>query len=139
VVGCGVKVLVDTHALLWWQAGGDRLSKAAARRIAAAEAVLVSPISLWETATLLAKGRIALDRDPYLWTTDLLSDEHVELAPFTATTAIGAGLLGREGFHGDPADRILFVTARELGVPIVTKDPLMRAHARQTRQITTIW
>ena len=135
----GVKVLLDTHVLLWWQAGGEHLSKMAARRIAAADRVLISPISLWEVGTLLAKGRIALDRAPYVWVSDLLDDDQVELAPLTAMAAVGAGLIGLEGFHGDPADRILFVTARESGVPLVTKDPLIRAHARQTRQVATIW
>jgi hypothetical protein len=38
-------ILLDTHVLLWWRAGGERLSTAAARAIARADTVLVSPIS----------------------------------------------------------------------------------------------
>lgn len=45
---------------------------------------------------------MALDRDPYDWAADLLHDKQVELVGFSATTAAGAGLLGQEGFHGDP-------------------------------------
>ena len=42
-------ILLDTHALLWWQAGGQRLSVRARREIARSERVLVSPITFWES------------------------------------------------------------------------------------------
>lgn len=41
-------ILLVTHVLLWWQAGGERLSKRASRELAKAEIALVSPISCWE-------------------------------------------------------------------------------------------
>ena len=66
-------VLLDTHAILWWQAGSGRLSARAAREIARADTVLVSPISCWEIGILLGKGRIALDRDVQQWVRDLLA------------------------------------------------------------------
>ena len=55
-------ILLDTHAVLWWQAGSERLSATARRTIAAAGTILVSPVSFWEIALLVAKGRIGLDR-----------------------------------------------------------------------------
>lgn len=74
--------LLDTHVLLWWQADGHRLSPTAARAIARAEAVLVSPISCWEVATLTTKGRVRLDRDVYAWVRDLFAEEErLELGP----------------------------------------------------------
>ncbi len=60
-------ILLDTHVLLWWQAGGERLSASADRAIREADQVLVSPLSCWEATTLHRQGRIALDRDPLAW------------------------------------------------------------------------
>jgi len=54
-------ILLDTHALVWWQAGGERLSTEARRVIEAAETILVSPLTLWEVATLHRRGRLVLD------------------------------------------------------------------------------
>jgi PIN domain nuclease of toxin-antitoxin system len=132
-------ILLDTHALLWWQAGGGLLSATAARAIARADAVLVSPISCWEVATLLSRKRIALDRDVYTWARDLFASERIELAPLTPQVAIAAALLGSGGFHGDPADRFLYATALEHAVPLVTKDESIRSFAKSAGDLRTIW
>lgn len=132
-------ILLDTHALLWWQAGGERLSAAAARAIARAESVLVSPISCWEVATLLGKGRIALDRDVFVWVRDLFGADGVELAPLSPQAAVTAALLGTAGFHDDPADRFLYATALEHSVPMVTKDEAIRSYASKAGDLRTIW
>lgn len=130
-------ILLDTHVLLWWRALDGRLSRAASRAIERAERVFISPVSCWEVTTLVRLERVRLDRDPLTWVRDLFSDERIELAPLAAQTAAEAGLL--TGLHGDPADRLIYSTARELVVPLVTKDQRLRAYARQTRAIRTIW
>lgn len=132
-------ILLDTHVLLWWQAGGERLSARAAREIARAEAVLVSPISCWELTMLVAKERIALDRDIHAWVGDLFGDDHILPAELSPQAAVAAGLLASAGFPGDPADRFLYATARDLLVPFVTKDTAIRAYARTTGDVRTIW
>jgi PIN domain nuclease of toxin-antitoxin system len=132
-------ILVDTHALLWWQAGSRRLSARASREIARADVVLVSPISCWETAILAAKGRVALDRDVFVWIRDLFDDDRVDVAGLSPQATAGAALLPGEGFRGDPADCLLYATARELAVPLVTKDSAIREHAATTRGLRTIW
>ena len=134
-----MRVLLDTHVVLWWQAGGERLSRNAAREIARADGVLVSPVTCWEITVLHARGRVALDRDLYLWVRDLLGQERVEVAPLSPQGAIAAGLLGQSGFHADPADRFLYATASELAVPFVTKDAAIREHARAARDVRTVW
>lgn len=132
-------ILLDTHALLWWQAGGARLSARAAREIARAAAILVSPVSCWEVAVLLVKGRISLDRDVYVWVRDLFREDRVEPAPLSPQAAVGAGLLATEDFPGDPADRFLYATARDLAVPFVTKDNGIRSYARRMRDVRAVW
>jgi PIN domain nuclease of toxin-antitoxin system len=106
-------VLLDTHVLLWWQAGGDRLSSEARRRIERADAVLISPISIWEAGMLVHKGRVAIDRDLHVWVTDLFDDRHTAVASLTPQAAASAALLV-EPFPGDPADRLIYATGLDL-------------------------
>lgn len=138
-MGGRVLIVLDTHALLWWQAGSDRLSRPARSRIDKADRILVSPISLWEIALLVGQGRFELDRNPFDWATDLLAEDRVELAPLTATAAVGAGLLPADGFEGDPADCIIYATARELVAPLVTKDDRMHRFAAAARGMRIVW
>ena len=131
-------VLLDTHVLLWWLAGGERLSRAAARAIDGAATLLVSPLSCWEVATLHRQRRISLDREPITWVQDLMGEDRITAAPPTPEAAVWAGGLG-DGFAGDPVDRLLYATARDLRVPLVSKDDRLRDFATLTGDIRVIW
>jgi len=72
------------------------------------------------------RGRISLDRGVARWVRQALAHERVEPLPLTGALAVEAALLEREGFVGDPADRIIYATARELGAQLATKDERMR-------------
>ena len=132
-------ILLDTHVILWWQAGADRLSSLARQQIAAARQILVSPISFWEISLLVARGRVALDRGLAVWAQDFLETERVQVAGLTPTAAVAAGRLPAAGFEGDPADAILYATARERDVPLLTKDERIRGYAATTRDLKAIW
>lgn len=134
-----MKILLDSHVVLWWQAGGDRLSATAAREIARADTILISPISCWEIATLATRKRIGLDRDVYAWTRDLLSQPGLAIATLTPQAAVAAAMLSQEGFHGDPADRLIYATARDLVVPLVTKDAAIHAFAGTAGDLRIVW
>ena len=131
-------VLLDTHALVWWQAGGERLSAEARRAIEAADSVLISPLTLWEVATLHRRGRLLLDRDPMAWTRDLLRAARIAPAPLSPEAATWVGSLV-DDFPGDPIDRLLYATARDLRVPLVTKDQRLHAYAIGSREVELIW
>jgi PIN domain nuclease of toxin-antitoxin system len=131
-------VLLDTHAVLWWQAGGARLSRRARRVVADAPVLHLSPLSCWEIAMLVRLGRVELDREPSLWIRDLLRDVRIDAAPLTPEAATWAGLLD-DSFGGDPIDRLIYATARDLRVPLVTKDDRIRAYARAQRDVEVIW
>ena len=131
-------ILLDTHVVLWWQAGGERLSTGARRAIDDADAILVSPLSLWEIATLERRGRLALDRDPMTWSRDLLRGSRMDVAQTDPVAAAWAGTLS-DAFPGDSIDRLLYATARDLRVPFVTKDELMRAYAAAAGDVVVIW
>jgi PIN domain nuclease of toxin-antitoxin system len=115
-------ILLDTHAWIWWAAETPRRLSARARRaIAESPSVGVSAISTWEVAMLVAKGRLELDRDVLVWIRQALALPRVTLVPLTPEIAVRSTRLG-DGFPGDPADRILVATARELGAALVTRD-----------------
>jgi PIN domain nuclease of toxin-antitoxin system len=133
-----LSVLLDTHVLLWWQAGGERLSKAAVRALDQADAILVSPLSCWEVATLHRLGRVRLDRDPVSWVRDLLLGERIVTAGLSPEAAAWAGGLGPT-FPGDPIDRLLFGTARDHRVPFVSKDERLREFASIAHEVDIVW
>lgn len=123
-------LLLDTHAVLWID-GGFRISDAASAAIEPARlsgGVLVSPVSAWEIGTLVRKGRLQLDVTPAAWLQRFLEQPGVRLTPLTVEAAANSASLP-EPFHSDPADRLLVATARELGVPIVTRDAAILAYA----------
>ncbi len=130
-------ILLDTHAVLWWQAESDRLPAGARERIAAAGTVLVSPISCWEIAMLVSKQRVRLDRPTTAWVRDLLATDGVELAALTPSIAVAAAEL--HDFHGDPADCFLYATARLLDVSLLSKDRRLRDYAEPDRTVSVLW
>jgi PIN domain nuclease of toxin-antitoxin system len=133
-----VSCLLDTHVLLWWRGDPSRLSRQARRRIEAEDRALVSPVSLWEVATLLRLRRIELDRDLFTWIQDLLSQD-VELAELSAWAAAEAGTWDASEFPGDPADRLIYATAKDLHIPLVSKDARLSEVATARRDIEVVW
>lgn len=130
------RVLLDTHVLLWWFSRSELLSQTALAAIEQAEGVLASPISFWEISMLVAKGRVALDRPVTTWVNDVTAAS-VELAALTAQIAVVAGSL--EDFHADPADRLIYSTARVDSLALISKDRRMTEAAAQAGSIEVIW
>lgn len=130
-------ILLDTHALIWWIEESGHLSDRAAAAIEQRGPALVSPISFWELATLIERGRVAVDRELTRWCRDLLASATVEVATLTPSAAIAAARLPE--FHGDPADRLIYATARELGVLLVSKDTRIREYAQRRGDVEVIW
>ena len=130
-------LLLDTHALLWWQADSELLSTRARRLIDAAPRLYVSAISLWEVATMVGQGTVALDRPTQMWVHDLLADGIVSSAELTPTIAVAAAQL--DEFNGDAADRIIYATAAHHQLALVTKDPILTEYARSNGDATIEW
>ena len=130
-------IVLDTHALIWWQAESSMLSRRAATTITNAARILVSPISFWELSMLVVKRRIALDRPTIAWVNDFLTEDRVEVADLTPSIAVAAGLLA--DFHGDPADRLIAATAIKHGAVLVTKDNKIHKFAKASATLATTW
>jgi PIN domain nuclease of toxin-antitoxin system len=119
-------VVLDTHVWLWWSADPGRLSAPARAAIDEADRVGVSAISCWEVAMLALRNRVTLDRDIAHWVRQALSRPGIVAIPLMPQVALAAGLLERDGFAGDPADRLIYATARNAGTSLVTKDRRLR-------------
>ncbi len=105
-----------------------------ARIVAAAlsNALFVSPVSAWEIGLLskLRTGRsIAFWPDSQIWFARAISGAGIKLAEMTPRIAIASSWLPGD-IHNDPADRLLIATARDLGVPLITRDSRIIDYAR---------
>ena len=120
-------IVLDTHAWLWWCDDPRRLSSHARAAITDATQLGVSAISCFELTALAVRGRIDLDPGAARWIADALADPLTVALAVEADVAIAAAQLPRDGFPGDPADRMIYATARVHGVPLVTKDGALRA------------
>ncbi len=117
-------IVLDTHAWIWVVAGDRTLSgeaRSAIEKAAAAGAVLVPAIAVWELAMLVARGRITLAKPCPEWVDDALAAPGFGLAPLTPDVAVESARLP-EPFHDDPADRLIVATARVAGAALVTRD-----------------
>jgi PIN domain nuclease of toxin-antitoxin system len=133
-VGRRAVIVLDTHAWIWWRADPDRLSAAAARAVAEADRVGISSISVWELGMLVRRGRISLDREVVRWTRQALADDRVAVLAPDADAALDAALLD-DRFPGDPADRLIYATARQAGARLVTRD----AHIARFDPARVVW
>jgi PIN domain nuclease of toxin-antitoxin system len=127
-------VLLDTCAAIWVfeQEPLSQGSLVAIRTAAVSSEVFVSPVSAWEVGLLARRRQRALSFQPsaQAWFDDLLALAGVRLIPLTHRAAIAASSLPGN-FHRDPADRLLIATARELKVPLVTRDRRILDYAAQ--------
>jgi PIN domain nuclease of toxin-antitoxin system len=96
-------------------------SRAAVRAAIPQSGLLVSPITAWEIGLLAAKGRLQLALPAPSWFMRFAGLPGIRVTPLTVSAAMAASYLP-EPFHKDPADRLLVAVARELGVPVVTRD-----------------
>jgi PIN domain nuclease of toxin-antitoxin system len=112
-----MKLLLDTHVVLWWQRDDRRLKKDARKAIATADLVLVSAVSGWEVAIKSALGRLTLT-EPF--SILLHIDEFTEL-PLTVRHTEQLDLLPA-GVGNDPFDRMIAAQALVERATLVTHD-----------------
>ena len=111
-----MKLLLDTHIILWWQTDDSRLGARARQAIATADLVWASAVSAWEVAIKISLGRLRLS-DPF----GLLvqTNEFTELPVMVRHTDTLATL---PPHHPDPFDRLLIAQALTERATLVTHD-----------------
>jgi PIN domain nuclease of toxin-antitoxin system len=135
-VGIAEVIVLDTHVWLWWLSNPEKLSKGAAKRIERETSdgrICISSISVWETAMLVAKGRLELSIDLNDWLAISESLPFVEFIPVSNRIALQSVHL--QELHNDPADRIIIATAIELSASVVSADNKIIAYPF----VKTIW
>lgn len=111
-----MRLLLDTHVVLWWQTDDRRLGREARKAIATADIVWVSAVSGWEASIKAALGRLRLDEKFRIL---VAADEFTELPVSLAHTE---RLLDLPPHHGDPFDRLLVAQALVEKATVVTHD-----------------
>ncbi len=113
-----MRLLLDTHVLLWWFAG-ERLVPEAKRLIAAPDSdVFVSAASPWEAEIKAQLGKLTVRGD---LAAQVARDGFIEL-PVSFAHGVAAARLPTH--HRDPFDRMLVAQAQLEGLTIVTRDPV---------------
>lgn len=128
-----MKLLLDTHLLLWAAAEPEKLSLAALAEIEAADNdLLFSAASLWEVAIKRGLGRADFTVDPRLLRRGLLDNGYHEL-PVTGEHAVAVD--GLPPIHKDPFDRILVAQSIVEGITLLTVDDMVARYPAPVRRI----
>ena len=119
-----MRLLLDTHLLLWLAADASQRLSAEAIRLAAdpANELVFSAASLWEIAIKQARGRSDFQVDPHAFRRNLLLNGYAEM-PVTSEHAVAVADL--PPLHKDPFDRILIAQSIVEGLTLVTADPMV--------------
>lgn len=119
-----MKLLLDTHALLWWWLADPQLSRKARTAITdTANEVWVSAASAWEIATKQRLGKLDGVPTASQRFLELVAADGFLLLPISAAHALRAGALAGE--HRDPFDRMLVAQAELERARIVSRDPAL--------------
>jgi len=128
-----MKLLLDTHMLLW-AAGQPELLPRAARALLNDQhnEPIFSSASLWEIAIKSGLGRADFQVDARLLRRGLLDNGYGEL-PVTSEHA--AAIDGLPPIHKDPFDRLLVAQSMVEGITLLTSDPLVARYPAPVRKV----
>jgi PIN domain nuclease of toxin-antitoxin system len=116
-----LRLLLDTHALLWWLTDDHSLPPTARRLIArGSNVIVVSAASVWEVATKVRLGKLPMAVDLVANLDDVLVQEGFEALAISVDHSVRAGLL--PGPHKDPFDRMLIAQSQAENLPILSND-----------------
>jgi PIN domain nuclease of toxin-antitoxin system len=126
-------LLIDTHAIVWWLAADERLSRRAWRILeSSANRRLVSIASLWEIAIKMSTGRLPTKGLTLQMIADHLSEQEFVVLPVRLEDLLRLESL--PWIHRDPFDRVLVAQALAAGVPLLTADSVIAGYP-----VETIW
>lgn len=130
-------IVLDTHVVVWWVSGSNRLSARAKRAIEQSlrkGPAIASTISVLEIATAVRRGRLELQSPVEEWLTDVSALPELRFEPVSVEIARRAGGLP-DTAPGDPADRIIIATAQVLGARLVSADAALKG----SPHVATLW
>ena len=116
-----MRLLLDSHVLLWLVSGHERLDITTRRRLAEADAVYVSAATIWELAIKRALGKLDVDIGVLLIR---MAEDGLMQLPIMYLHGIVAGAL--PSHHRDPFDRMLIAQAHVESLKLITTDRDLR-------------
>ena len=128
-----MKLLLDTHLLLWAAGSPERLSQDAYELLNDPDNdLLFSAASVWEIAIKRGLGRDDFRVDPRLLRRGLLDNGYNELA---ISSAHGVAIDLLPPLHKDPFDRILLAQSLVEGLTLITSDPMVARYPGPIRNV----
>jgi PIN domain nuclease of toxin-antitoxin system len=122
-----VKLLLDTHVVLWSATDPDRLAPEARAALEdGTNDALVSVVSAWEIAIKQSLGKLELAKPAEQWLPDVLKRTGFEVAGLGLRAALR--VRGLAWHHRDPFDRLLIAQALDEGYTIVSRDAAFDAY-----------
>jgi PIN domain nuclease of toxin-antitoxin system len=125
-------ILLDTHVLIWFAEGVEKLGLASRARITEAFAsgeAAVSAVSFWEIAMLARKRRVSLTESASRWVAKFCAASQIHVVDVSWKIAVAGGDFA-DDVQGDPIDRIIIATARHHDWPLITADRAILAYAQ---------
>lgn len=118
-----MRVLLDTHTLLWWLDGDPRLPQTACTLIGEeSHQVFVSAASVWEVATKVRIGKLPGAMEVAERFSEIIAEQAFSPLPITVEHARRAGLL--PGDHRDPFDRMLIAQSQIEHLALLSNETL---------------
>ncbi len=118
-----MRLLLDTHVILWWLSADRRLGHKSRQFIDSEADVTVSTVSVWEISIKLALGKLDVEGDVF----DRVERSRFPLLPVLFAHAVAVGRLPHH--HRDPFDRMLVAQAQIEGLTIMTSDQRIQMYA----------
>ncbi|MGY1693826.1 MULTISPECIES: type II toxin-antitoxin system VapC family toxin [unclassified Geodermatophilus] len=127
-----MRVLLDTHVLVWAATTPERLG-AATDLVAGAERRLISAVCVWELAIKQGLGKLTLGSDVRTWTRRVAAELALDHLPVTAEHAAAVEHL--PDLHRDPFDRLLVAQAVAEGAVLLTADTRLAGYGGAVRLV----
>ncbi len=128
-----MRVLLDTHAFIWWVIDDSQLSNAARECIANPDNdVFLSVASAWEIVIKVNIGKLILPEPPLVYIPSRLSSNQFESLPIQLNHVLQVAALPNH--HRDPFDRILVAQSQVEQMPILTIDNLIAQYS-----VSIVW
>ncbi len=128
-----MKILLDTHAFLWWNDANPQLSRKALSLLEdPSNTLLLSVVSAWEIVIKCQAHKLRLPESPSVYIPTRSAHYGIETLPVILAHVLASESL--PAHHRDPFDRLLIAQAKVEGVPILTADPQIRGY-----EVKVLW
>ena len=127
-----MRVLLDTHLVLWWQADHPSLSAAAKLLVMNADAVFISQASLWEMAIKVSLGKLRVDLPRF---SAEIEAQGFQWLPIRNEHLLAVATLPVYEDHRDPFDRLLVAQSLTEPLVLLTADGKLERYGAMVRRV----